>query len=242
VSLKAFRSELRAVEADLLEEVWAEGRNPRNTSDGHHFVLPGTPRPVTVSRTEARFLANFVAMLNTSTVLEIGTGFGYSTAWLGYGVSLSRPEGRVYTVDDFSEGERATSHSGTAEEIWKRTGTSAFIRQILGTSPGDVDAQSPMLAGLAFIDGEHRGSQPLLDYRAAKRHLAPEGCILFHDVQDKYTVRQAVAAAESDGFKTFPLNTSCEPVLAVRTSAQLTLANCALDLSTRGLVLSPWST
>lgn len=104
------------------------------------------------------------------------------------------------------------------------------ISQILVDQPYlDVD--------LAFIDGEHYGEQPLLDYRATNSHLAPAGCIVFHDVQSKYNVDKAVFAAESDGFVCVPLNTSCEMVVATRTPDQHSAVSLALSLAQRGLLI-----
>jgi predicted O-methyltransferase YrrM len=194
-------------------------------------------RPLSVSATEARFLANFVSMLNCKTILEIGMGFGYSSAWLGRGLSLCSDPQAVYTVDNGTESALGDRGLRIAKELWERTGVANIISPIFGTSPQVLADLSNLEVDLAFIDGEHRGKQPLLDYRATLEHLTPNGCIVFHDVQAKYSVKEAVSVAESDGFQCIPLNTSCEPVVAIREASHQTTVAIALSLAKRGLLL-----
>ena len=89
MSLADYTTGLESLEQELLTPVWPPGRNPRAPWDGRHFALPRhLLRPISVSFIEARVLANLVALLDCRVVLEIGTGFGYSTAWLARGLSV----------------------------------------------------------------------------------------------------------------------------------------------------------
>lgn len=235
--LDAFLKSLSLAETELLEPAWPQGRNPASPWDGGHFRLPGLERPLSVSAIEARFLANFVTMMDCKAILEVGMGFGYSSTWLGRGLSLcSAPKG-VYTVDNGTESALGDRGVDVAKELWTRTGVGDLIYPMFGTSP-DILINSPRLdVDFAFIDGEHRGEQPLRDYQAVLAHLTPNGSIVFHDVQAKYDVKVAVAAAESDGFLCFPLHTSCEPVVAIRQPSQQSMISTALSLARRGLLL-----
>ena len=213
------------------------GRNPAAPWDGRHFKLPGTERPLSVSATEARFLTNVACLLDSTTILEIGTGFGYSSTWLAWGLSLCTEPGAIHTVDDLTEGNLGERGLKIARELWTRMGVEHLVKMVCGTSPQVLNELSYLGADLVFIDGEHRGEQPLLDYRAALAHLASDGCIVFHDVQEKYDVDAAVLAAESDGFTCITLNTSCEPVVAVRHAFQEAIISAALSLAKRRLLV-----
>lgn len=233
----SFATALAAAEAELLELQWPAGRNPRAPWDGGHFALPGEPRPLSVSRTEARFLANLVGLLDCRVVLEVGTGFGYSTAWLARGLSLcSAPRG-VYTVDDHSEGPGGERAAHVARSLWEQTGVARWVHPIRGTSPQVLAGREPVRAELAFIDGAHHGDQPLWDYHAVRHHLTEEGCLVFHDVQAKYDVHAAVLAAMNDGFTCVPLNSSANPIVAFREPSHHFLIRAALSLAKRDIVL-----
>ncbi len=233
----AFVGALARAEADLLEVSWPEGRNPASPWDGDHFRLPGMERPLSVSATEARFLANFVSLLDCQSLLEIGTGFGYSAAWMALGLSMCTSPRAIYTVDNSTEGRLGERGVDIAHELWRRTGVAHLVKMVRGTSPQILDELGDLRVELAFIDGEHRGQQPLMDYQAAQELLTHNGCIVFHDVQEKYNVKAAVKAAETDGFACIPLNTSCEPVVAVRSSQHQALVLTALTLARRRLLI-----
>lgn len=237
MSANEFAVRLSSLERDLLESQFETGRNPHSTWDGGHFALPNTDRPLSVSRIEARFLANLVALVDAHVVLEIGAGFGYSSTWLAYGLSSCSNAASVYTVDDQSEGSLGGRGFEVAETLWSGTGLRDLVNPVYGTSPGILDNMPPLQAEVVFIDGEHRRGQPLLDYRAAVRHLAPTGLIVFHDAQQKYEVNEAVSTAEADGFHLVPLQTSSEAVAATRDSVALSLVPVALSLSRRRLLI-----
>ncbi|MGO9319335.1 MAG: O-methyltransferase [Solirubrobacteraceae bacterium] len=231
-----FLSRLAAAERDLLTVVWPAGRNSR-VHDGNHFVVAGHRRPVSVSFIEARFLANFVTFLDCRRVVEIGTGFGYSTAWLAMGLSLcTRPE-RVYTIDNWSEGDLRGHGFQVADELWSITQVQRFIQVITGDSPSAVAQVPPGHADLVFIDGDHRGNQPTLDYEAARQLLSERGRIVFHDANERYDVPAALAAAEADGFSIIPIETSCSPAVATRCDSDEALVNLAVSLASRGIIV-----
>lgn len=232
-----FERQISLVQTTLLERGWLEGRNPQCSWDGDHFHLPGTVRPLTVSRVESVFLGNLVAACNANNVLEVGTAFGYSAAWLAYGIGQTSHDGLVFTLDNGSEGGLGDQLLDIARQIWSRVGVTDRIKAMRGTSPEALDELTELVVDIAFIDGEHRGGQPLKDYQACVRRLSPSGSVVFHDAQTKYDVPEAVARAEADGFTIVPLGTSCEMVVALRDKAQVALVENVLAFSKRDLII-----
>lgn len=233
----SFSKSLRNFESEFLELTWEQGRNPRCSWDGGHFAIPGTPRPLSVSKCEARLLANLVILENANSILEIGTAFGYSAAWLAYGLSNNGLRGRLYTIDDYSEGDHPDKIRGLAQNLWRTTQLDHLIELKVGRSPEVLGHGDVPSIDLAFIDGEHRKHQPLIDYRAVVEFMSEDGLIVFHDAQIKYDVNEAVEAAKNDGFEIVRLGTSCEPAIALRHTKQRWSVETALRLAKAKLLI-----
>lgn len=237
VLLPAFIERIQSAQNDLLVLTWEGGRNPEAPWDGGHYALPEhTQRPLSVSRAEAFFLANFAVLSGAENVLEIGTGFGYSTCWLAYGVRTNHPQGHVITVDDWSEGHLNGLGRETAKALWQQTGVSDAVSSITGRTPEVLEGSFPVF-DLVFVDGEHRKGQPEKDYLAVRQMISSDGAIVFHDVQAKYDVPKAVQRAREEGFQAFELATSCQPVVVTKAGETLEMAKVAYSLAKRGLLV-----
>lgn len=205
--------------------------------DGGHFSPLGRSRPISVSIAEARLLAFAVDAPAARSVLEIGTGFGYSTSWLGFGAGLSG--GHVVSIDDHSEG--ALGHEGArgAADFVAGSRVSESVSLVDGRSPDDL----PSVFGdgaldFVFIDGNHNEDHPERDYRAVAGRFADSGVIVFHDVfwpasKRRNTVFRAVERAIADGFKMLEIDTSCQPLAASRSAESLQLVGIAFEASKR---------
>lgn len=195
-----------------LQRVWPEGRYKGSvTGSGGHWRLPNQTRPVSISTMEGHFLANLVFLMGGGTILEIGTGFGYSMLWIALGLShCSGVKKRLISIDNYSEGEEATVNQRFAQRLIARYQLSEFCELHVGDSPKSIaPALKSDLIDIAFIDGGHRAEQPIKDYRELVRHLSSDGLIVWHDNWCEYSVPKAIHIAEEDGFSSFPLDTSC---------------------------------
>lgn len=232
--ISTFLKSLGKAESDLFDLTHVRGRNPDAPHDGGHFAVRGTTRPLSVSPIESRLLYNLVTLAQAKSVIELGTGFGYSAAWIAAALSQNVPGGKLLTIDDWSEGEGLSKNKETAISLWQRLGLMDVICPLTGHSPsifGNIDYST---FDIAFIDGEHRNGQPLIDYLEISMRMNPRGMIIFHDVQEKYDVIEAVEAARRDGYILFPINSSCNPVVAYKADGIDQLISCAIYLAEKG--------
>lgn len=233
VSAERFVREFDAARSKLCEVRWQAARAQSASWDGGHYSLRGHPRPVSVSKAEAWLLALSVDALVAQSVVEIGTGFGYSTSWLGLGAMMSG--GRVLSIDDHSEGSLGSTGAEAAVELLTACRVRDSVSLVDGQSPDDI----PGCAGEApldfvFIDGNHNGGHPERDFRATADQLADTGVILFHDafwhsLDRRNTVHRAVERALADGFEMLAIDTSCQPVAVSRSRSSLELIRDAFQ-------------
>ncbi len=74
--------------------------------------------PAAISRVTGRFLSTIVTAMQANRILEVGTGYGYSTLWM----ALAQPRlGRIWTVDSDA------SRTGVAREYFARAGEDDYI-------------------------------------------------------------------------------------------------------------------
>ena len=140
-------------------------------------------------RSWCRRLAALRMALPTGPVLELGTSFGITTAYL----AALPIAGKVITL----EGCPATL--AQAENIWGRLGLSDPIQIIQGnidqTLP-EALAQGPF--SLVILDANHR-SGPVLNYfRQILPHIHPNGCIVLDDIYWTPDMTSAWRALQSD--------------------------------------------
>jgi caffeoyl-CoA O-methyltransferase len=78
-----------------------------------------------VSRETGRFLSTIVTAMQASRILEVGTGYGYSTLWM----ALAQPQmGKIWTLDS------DVAHTDVARSYFRRAGEDDYI-EVLNT-PG----------------------------------------------------------------------------------------------------------
>lgn len=189
--------------------------------EGPHWALGPGPGPRSVGRVEAHFLYNIAHLITARTFFEIGTGFGYSSWWLGAGLlpSAERWGGSLDRYSVNSPGIAALEFARTGARV---LGLDAFINYFIGESPAAVPGCiGNRTLDIALIDGYHRGDQPRLDYEAVREHLAQDAIMIFHDVRPPYSVELAVQMAEQEGWIRRHLHTSCSMAACARVRSLL---------------------
>ena len=177
-----------------------------------HLTMTDHPYPVSISFREMQLLADLVRghpAAGPFRVLEIGTGFGLSAVFLGC-VAAARPAGHeVVTVDPFVE-DRLTDYAAVSDpgydpaavdyadnlsfqsaQALRREFPELTVRQVLDPSPQCF--AHPAIAGtrfdLLFIDGNHFGEQPTLDFDGAATVANPDALFVLHDAHAPGVVR-----------------------------------------------------
>lgn len=107
-----------------------------------------------VSRETGRFLSTIVHAMQASRILEIGTGYGYSTLWM----ALAQPRlGRIWTLDPDA------ARTGVAMEYFKRAGEDDYI-EVFNTPVLELLENFPHRnLDIAFIDADKRDYRAYLD-------------------------------------------------------------------------------
>lgn len=206
-----FLENIKRVEG-ILNPIWEGGRRQDARSPaGCHWTLPGFERPVSISSTEGYFLYNLARTLRVKNVLEIGTGFGYSTLWLAGGVCEGFGEdGWVGTIDSLEEGNISMRGQQFAKWASRTSKLDHIITFFVGNSTKVFpDVLQGRIVDLVFIDGNHHDGQPFRDFVGLLPFLNPTSTVIWHDYDDRYSVPDDVSRSLQFGFKYKVFPTSC---------------------------------
>jgi len=107
-----------------------------------------------VSRETGRLLSTIVRAMQASRILEIGTGYGYSTLWM----ALAQPRlGRIWTLDPDA------ARTGVAIQYFKQAGEDDFI-EVFNTPVLDLLENFPHRnLDIVFVDADKRNYRTYLD-------------------------------------------------------------------------------
>jgi len=187
--------------------IWETGKPPHNEKNwGPHYTFPNSERPVSVGLIEAFFLHNITKLINAKSGFEIGSGFGYSSWWIGHALRSGEWFG---SIDNYSEG---SNHLEKIKFITfaKETLELGNTHYYNGTSPSDLKkiiGQKEL--DIVFIDGHHYQDAPLSDFKEILNFVNEKSIIVMHDIQDKYTVNKALDYANEINWQIEYLSTSC---------------------------------
>jgi predicted O-methyltransferase YrrM len=127
-----------------------------------------------VSSKEGSWLALLADKQNIKTVLELGTHFGLSGAYL---ISINK-NARLFTIEGCPE------TAAIATETFELLGLTDRVHQQVGSFDELLPSFLPQCPpiDLLFIDGNHRG-KPLIHYlNVCSPYLSPEGIIVLSDI------------------------------------------------------------
>jgi len=115
---------------------------------GHNDGVP------IVSRETGRFLSVIVHMMQANRILEIGTGYGYSTLWM----ALAQPPlGRIWTIDPNSE------RTAVALSYFRRAGEDDFITIFNQDTLELLDNFQQRNLDIVYIDADRSHYKEYLD-------------------------------------------------------------------------------
>ena len=140
---------------------------------------------MSLPRTSARFLLRLVRELAPRSCLELGTGFGISTAYQAAGLELNGT-GRITTLDIRGMMEIAApglSRLGLAGRVELVSG------RIEDTMAGALDAGAPIDS--AFLDADHTEIGTIAPFEAIVPHLSPGAVVVFDDINWTSEMRRA---------------------------------------------------
>lgn len=214
----SFLRRMSAIHDDL-HVIWPEGREGSCCdNDGRHYTLKNKDRPVSVGQVEARLLYNLAISAGVHNAFEIGTGFGYSSFWLGAAIfHNSKDSGWLGSLDNYSEGGIGQAGHGFALSRAKFLELNKTIHYYIGNSPEDLSKFISKPIDLALIDGNHNGAQPLNDYKGLRPFFSDSAILIWHDVQRHYDVGEGLALAIKDGWSPIVFPTSCRLCVCYKT-------------------------
>lgn len=129
----------------------------------HLETLDGKDR-LAVSSAEGKLLFSLVQQHQPKTILEVGTGHGYSTAWM---IMALREESKLYTIDEVTRPQIAED-----ERIIRLRGT---LNEKIGEIPTHLD--------FVFLDSDHQIDRIAKDIELIQSRLQPGSVVVIHDTE-----------------------------------------------------------
>lgn len=125
--------------------------NPLLLELEQHGTKDGIP---IITRQTGRLLSVLVHMMQANRILEIGTGYGYSTLWMAL---AQPPVGKIWTIDPNVEGTEI------AMTYFKRAGEDEHITIFNQTAFELLENFQQRNLDIVFIDGDKQQYRGLLD-------------------------------------------------------------------------------
>jgi len=135
--------------------------------------IPPSDKGTSVSKEEAEFMHGLVARLRPKATLEVGFGYGASTAFIVSGARVTH-----YVMDPFQQdyGHRAIGNL-------RKLGLDSYVKFFPDYSHSALPQllQEGVRVDFAFIDGGHRFDDIFVDFYYTDLLLEQGGHILLHD-------------------------------------------------------------
>lgn len=162
-----------------------------------------------ISRDVGELLHSYAAFVpEDQAIVELGSYRGKSTCYLATGAAMGS-SAPVYAVDAWSEEVSAwraavlSSLPSPAYEDFQaqieKAGVSDGVRVIRSLTTLAAELYDGPLVGLLYIDGDHNRRAVLADFRAWRRHLAPNAVVIFDDFGVTKNPGVALAVGDLEG-------------------------------------------
>jgi len=126
------------------------------------------------------FLRDLVACIKPASVLELGTGFGASAAYMAAAIG----NGRIVTVDNYDGGYANSPRA--LEENFKRLGFDGKVRFVKSTTHKTCEALKvagiKIVPEIVFMDADHSQDGLAAEYRNIQPLLPKDHIIVVDDV------------------------------------------------------------
>ena len=137
-----------------------------------------------------------IAKYRPKSVLEIGTGGGYSALCMAWAMTDHNIEGKIYTIDpippdqsrewiiDWGKGNGPTIDSLSINEVWPKIAPSDWLNkiEIITGYSGEVFSKKNFTnIDFAYIDGWHTFDYTLIDFWYIDKMLSQGGIVGFND-------------------------------------------------------------
>lgn len=130
-----------------------------------------------------RMLYGAVQVEKPETIVELGTGQGYATAWLLLGLEKNQ-SGQLWTVDLVA----------ADVPVWRMVDLPEGRLKVLGNTPiGEAGGQLPERIDLLFHDAGHGFEEVRTDLERLLPRIPLNGCIIVHDVNYNRNMGDALA-------------------------------------------------
>jgi predicted O-methyltransferase YrrM len=144
-----------------------------------------------ISRDVGEMLHSYASFVPADqAIVELGSYRGKSTCYLATGAAIGN-DTFVYAVDAWSEevsAWRAAVLSTLPSPVFEdftaqldKAGVSDSVTVIRSLTTLAAELYDAPPVGLLYIDGDHSRAAVLADFRAWRRHLAPDAVIIFDD-------------------------------------------------------------
>ncbi len=171
----------RGISRDLLEAFPELVEHPGPSMSANHAGTYYQDRQlggaICATAQEAQLLYWAAYLCQPVVALEIGSYIGWTAAHIAHAMT----DGQLICIDNLSECEDGAKQLVRLNCNLERAGVAARCHIIPGRSPEALEFAVGAVVDLAFVDGCHRGEQPLLDVQGVAAIMASNGAIALHD-------------------------------------------------------------
>jgi len=194
--LESFRRELGSREA-LAPPAFATGSGPMPAwaaEVDRPLPISDTSQSMSIPPLECAFLMRLVRVLKPESCVELGTGFGVSTAYQAASLELNG-SGRLITLD------AATEWMKIAEEGLSQLGLERAVERRVGPIDGLLEEALAAAAPVeyALLDADHTEQATLRHFEAMLPHVAQDAVVVFDDINWTEEMQRAWARVGRHG-------------------------------------------